>query len=141
MEGRDLGVLPAKSPQHADALEVLGALELHVVEGLLGLAVTLGGDAHEKENERDRDGRGHEQHGALPAVDEEGRDHRADDDEGGAQDQAEEQVEAVLGLLGVVGHARDEGGSADAVDVLTRERHHVAEQVVAHGGAELRREL
>ena len=141
VEAGDLGVLLAEGAQHAGAGEVLGGLELDVVEGVLGLAVALGRDPHKEEDEPNgHDGRRGEDR-AFPAVDEQRRDHGADDDEGRAQDQAEKEVQAVLHLLGVVGDARDERGAAEPVDVLAREREDVAEEVVAAGDAELRGEL
>ena len=132
-----LGALLAEGAQDARALEVLARLEQDLVEALLDLAVADGGDAHEREDEAHRHERGGQKARRLPAVDEEGRDDRAHDDERDAQDEAEEQVEAVLGLLGVVGDARDYGGAPQRVDVLARQAEHVTEQRVSHARAEV----
>ena len=103
----DLVCLAAEGAYHADALEVLRCTQQDVVQAALHGAVQPGRDAHHQgdHGEDDHDGQRVDQ--PLGTVDGKDEHERAAHHKGGAQDEAEEHVDAVLHLLCVVGHARD----------------------------------
>ena len=136
----DFVVLAAEGAQHAGTAQVLAGQQQHAVQLGLGLFVQRHGDQHDAEHDHRQHRYGHREHQRAAHVDGEGHDHRAEHDEGRAQEQSQTEVHARLHLIDVAGHAGDERGGADAVEVgkaqlLDVGKHRVAQlRGQAHGG-------
>ena len=132
----DLALLLIKGAHHAHAGQILAGQAQHPIQpGLHGL-VQRSGDHHHAEHhhaeQRDGDHKDHRR----PGVDRKGHDHGAQHHKGAAQEQAQKQVEPALHLIDIAGHAGDEGGRGEAVDVREGELLYLIKEALAQVGAE-----
>ena len=114
-EARLLRRFAPEGAQNADAVQILPRRTEDRIQLLLDPAVKRDADQHNAEH-HERKGR---DHGKEPErrlrVDRERHQHRAEDDEGRAQKQAQGQIQTGLDLVHIGGHAGDQRGDADCV--------------------------
>ena len=130
-ELRGLVVLGHEGLHHADRRDVL----LHgVVQGIVLLENTAEdreGDEHDGcQDDGEHRHHAEEDEGHLH-VDAPRHDDREDDHEGHTHSDADEHAEGVLHVGDVRGHAGDQGGRREAVDVRKREVLHLKEEILA----------
>ena len=104
-----LCLLSTKGAKDAHALKLLGDAKQDAVEAVLDLAVAHDRGAHDEPDEQDHERHDDREDRPLISVDVDGRGKGAKDGDGAAQHEPEEQVHAVLDLVGVVGEPRHEG--------------------------------
>ena len=131
VEGFDFLVLPAKGTQHAHAVQVFPGVEGHVVQLFPAFAVHGHGDEHDAEYDHGQHGDDDGENHCAPGINQEGHNHCAEHDEGGAQEQAQAQVHAGLQLVDIAGHAGNQRGSAQTVQVCVAQALDVGEQRAA----------
>ena len=141
LEALVLGGLPAKGPDDPHAGEVLPGGAQHLVQARLHLLVPGHGPQHHAEHHHRQQGDGHHEHQRRGHVDGKGHHHGAEYHKGGAQQQPQGQVQAVLHLVDVAGHAGDKGGGAHGVHLGVAQGLDVGEQVVPQLGGNAHRGL
>ena len=132
VEGVDLRLLNAEGADDARAAQVFAGRAEHVVHVLLHLPVLRDGHEDDRKDHcgQHRNDGGKDQRGL--GVYREGHDHRAEHDEGRAQEQTQHHVDAVLKLIDVARHAREHGRRAERVDVGIRKGVDLAQQRTTH---------
>ena len=128
-EGVQLIRLPGEGPHHAGAHVIFAGQQRHLVQRVLRVPVDGHGGVHDAVNDQRDDHRHHQKQQRQSGTDAESKNQRSDDDEGGAQQQPQRHVDAVLHLIHVAGHACDQRGRADAVQLGVAESVDMAEQV------------
>ena len=115
LKAGSLCLLIAESPDHARACKVLARPAKDLVQCRLHFLVERYARDHDAEHDngeqRDRhheDERGFHVHGKC-------HDHRSEHDERRAQQQAQREIDTVLQLVHIAGHARDQRAGADRV--------------------------
>ena len=113
--------------------QVLAGQAQHAVQTVLHRFIQGPRGCHDAEHHhaQQRDGDNKDQRG--PGVDRKGHDHGTDDHERAAQEQAQKQVQAVLHLIHVAGHAGDEGAGAQRVHLGKAQGLDMRKQGMAQG--------
>ena len=112
VEALDFVLLLREGADDAHTRQILPCGGKHTVELVLHTAVTRNAPQHDAENNHAQNGNQHREHKRRRYVNRKRHNHRAEDDEGRAQEQSKCQIDAVLHLIDVAGKARDERGVA-----------------------------
>ena len=132
LKARFLIAALAQGLHHADAGDILAHDTHHIVQSLLHDGVqgdTVPGDA---DDAGDENGRHDAQNAGQSGI--HGQCHRnaADEHNGLADTHAEDGADKVLDIIGVGGHAGDEGGQSQIVDLVAAELLGADKQVLTH---------
>ena len=126
--------LAAERADHAHAGQVLARQAGHAVQPGLRLLEQRDADQHDEKRDGQQHRDRHRKDDGAAGVDRERHDHRTQNDERAAQQQAQAHVEAVLHLVHVVGQPRDQRVAADRVQLRERERLDVVEHRLPQRG-------
>ena len=130
------GVFLAEGAQHAHAVQVFARGGGDAVQLALHAAIHRDRRQHDREDDNAEHGDHAGEDQRAVKVDGEGHDHRAEDDEWRAHQQAQAHVDAGLNLIHVAGHAGDQRGCAQRVDLRIGERLDMRHQHMAQAGGE-----
>ena len=138
-KSRQLIRLTGEGTHHAGTHVVFAGQQGHTVHAVLGLMVDGHGQTHNApDDERYHNRHQHKEQCQLRA-DGERHDERTQHNERAAQQQTQRQVYAVLHLIDVTGHTRNQRRGADTVQLAVAQRIDMAVQILSQGRAEAQR--
>ena len=140
-KGSQFICLAGEGPHHTGAHIVFTGQQGDLIQTILGLVVDGHRGAHDEINNQRNNNRCCNKQQGQPRADGVRHDQRTDHDERAAQQQAQRQVDTVLHLVDVAGHAGDQRRGADAVQFAVAQRVDMAEQVLAQCSAKAQRRL
>ena len=131
---RALRVLLAEGANHANARQIFAGRRGYAVQLPLHAAIHRDGRQHDGKHDDAQHGDHARENQRAFRVDGERHDHRAEDDEGRTQQQAQAHVHAGLHLIDVAVHAGDERGGADSIQLGVAQRLDMRHEHVAQLG-------
>ena len=117
-ELRFLCLLAPERTDHADAGQIFACGIGHAVKLCLHLAVERNRREHDRKYCGCQQGNGHSKDQCRLHIDRECHNHRAEHDKRRAQQQPDRQIDAGLHLGKIAGHARNERGGAEGIEIL-----------------------
>ncbi len=113
----DLVLLAGEGPHYTGTHIVFPGQQGDLVQHALGLMIAGHRDAHDQVDDQGDQHRDQQEPGGHLGADGQRHDQGANNDKGAPQQQTQGHVHAVLQLVDVAGHAGDQGGGADAVQL------------------------
>ena len=133
--------LPGKCTNHTGTHIIFSGKQSDPVQSVLCLVINRNSGPHDQPDDQGNDGRGRKKQQSQTGADGKCHDQRADHNKRRAQQQAQSQVYAVLYLVDVTGHAGDQCGRTDAVQLTVTQGVDMAEQILAQRRAKTQSRL